>query len=144
VASGPDLVGIPSFGPVDLLAVRDAPPAALQPEDLFDQFAAIGMRGADGCNVVAVSADWRAPLEASLKLRGAQVEPLAIKKALVSIIGRAGFIRESFEPACSILEGLGLVPAFQELSEIRSTFAVPAGEPARVVQAFYQAFVPAS
>ncbi len=143
VAGGPDLVGIPSLGPVVLLAVHDAPPADLQPGDLFDQFAAVGMRGADGCTVVGVSTDWRAPLEASLKLRGARVEPLAIGKTLVSMIGRTGFIRESFEPACSILEGLGLAPAFLELSEIRSTFAVPAGESARVVQAFYQAFVPA-
>lgn len=141
VTGGPDLVGIPSLGPVDLLAVHSAPPAFAEPESLFDQFAAVGMPRADGTLVVAVAADWRAPLEATLAAQGATVEPVATGMALVSLVGRPEFIAGNFERARMVIGGLGLMPALHERTEIRSSFAVPAEESGRVVRALYATFL---
>jgi len=139
----PPLVGIPSLGPVELLAVRGAPAGSLNQEDLFDQFAAVVMESEEaGTAVVAVARDWQKPLEEGLATNGAHVERLASGRGLVSLVGSPGLIQAAFTRGCSLLQGMGIDVTFQEQAEIRCTFAMPVEETPRAVRALYDTFVP--
>ncbi len=56
------------------------------------------------------------------------------------MIGETEFIAQSFASAQTIAHQLGVPVAFAEQADIRSTFAVPTGEAARLANAFYDAF----
>ncbi|MCL5257442.1 MAG: aspartate kinase [Chloroflexi bacterium] len=138
--AGAELMGIPSLGPVELLAVRGGLPSGLRPEDVYDQYAGVAMKGADDVTVVAASPDWRPALESGLRGQGCGVERLAGDQSLVSLVGSAAFVTRSFGRAQSLLVELGIEPVFSEQAEIRSTFAVPQAEAPRVVRAFHETF----
>jgi aspartokinase len=141
--AGAELMGIPSLGPVELLAVRGGLPPDLGPENIYEQYAGVAMKGVDDATaVVAVSPDWRPELESSLGGQRAGVEWLAGAQSLVSLVGSPAFVARTFERAQSLLEELGLETTFREQAEIRNTFAVPHAEAPRVVRAFYETFVP--
>jgi aspartate kinase len=138
----PPLVGIPGWGPVELLRVRGAPPRSLEKEDVYDQFAAVAMKTEnEGERVVAVAPDWRKPLEDAFTSQGADVQEFATSKALVSLVGDPAIIAETFDRVGSLLDELGIGGIFRERSDIRSTFAVANEEAPRLVRALYETFV---
>lgn len=137
----PELVGIPSMGPVILLAVYGGSPHIFRREELFDRFAAVAMQGKAGVTVVAVAPDWRKSAEDYLTAEGGQVDMLASGRGLVSLVGSPEFIAANSQHAQLRLEGLGIAIAFWEQAEIRTTFAIPMEETPRAVRALYEAFV---
>lgn len=136
------LVGIPILGGVDLLTVPGGARWKITREALFDRFAAVGMRGADGdALVVAVAPNWRSEVEESLRAEGLGVSRVVSDVTLVSLVGEHGFIVDSLPRAQTVAGELGIPVLFAEQAEIRSTFAVPSSEASRLATAFYETFV---
>lgn len=137
------LVGIPILGGVELLRVPGGALWSVTPEELFDRFAAVRMQdAASGALVVAVSPAWRGDVEQSLATEGLSVHQVGRDVGLVSLVGEPGFVAEAFPKALSLAGQLNIPVAFAEQADIRSTFAVPNGETARLAAAFYDVFAP--
>jgi hypothetical protein len=109
--------------------------------EIYDYFAAAVIKEeSQGKTVVAVEPGWRSALEDGLAGRGIQPEEVLSDKSLVSMVGSPAFIARSYSRASSLLGGLGITVHFQEQDGIRCTFAIPADQSARSVQALYEAF----
>lgn len=135
------LVGIPVLGGVDLLTVPGGARWGITPEEMFDRFAAVGMKADDGETlVIAVAPDWRREVEDSLKAHGLNVGSVASEKGLVSLVGEPEFIARTFSQAEAIVAELAIPLSLKERTDIRSTFAIPAGETSRLVAALYETF----
>lgn len=135
------LVGIPILGGVELLRVPGGARWPMTPEELFDRFAAVRMQdAASGALVVAVSPAWRGDVEQALASEGLSVGYVVPDVGLVSLVGEPGFVAEAFPKALNLASQLSIPVAFAEQADIRSTFAVPNGETARLAAAFYDAF----
>lgn len=137
----PDLVGIASLSPVRLLEVSGEIVPCLEPEELFDQFTAVILRGKQPTRaVVAAAPDWAGSVQKWLWGQGAEVEMTGTDWGIVSLVGKPEFIQDSFEQALSALAGLGIDSPLQELGYCRSSFVAPTGETARIVRCFYDTF----
>ncbi|MFA5810460.1 MAG: aspartate kinase [Thermoleophilia bacterium] len=138
----PDLVGIASMSPVCLIRVSGAASRSIQPEDLYNQFAAVLIsQGNEPMATIAVSTDWKPALLKWLSDQGASVTSSRPDWGVVSLIGQPDFIVSSFQRAKTILVDQSIETPIQERASIRSSFVVGKDATQKAVQSFYAAFI---
>jgi aspartate kinase len=138
----PQLVGIPSLGPVELLVVAGESIDDVTSRELYERLGVLTMRDeASGRLVLAVAPQWRQELEETLSQESIQPVEAFSGRSLISMIGSSQFIERSFPRVESVLAELGVEAFFREKAECRSTFAVSHAESSRLVLALYESFV---
>jgi len=136
------LVGICALGPVDLLILDEELVSDADLEGLYERLGVMALRDQTARQVVlAVEPGWRRELEETLSAKELPPEGALSDRSLVSLVGAAGFIEESFPRVEAILAKQGVEVCFGERAERRSTFAVHASESSGAVQTLYESLV---